>query len=802
MGSDLIENQNNLITVEKLLNNKYFRIPIYQRGYAWEADNQFQDLWNDIMRLKKTGKRFHYTGMLAMERITDENDLRNERLSGKEAFYIVDGQQRITSIIIILKAILDYIRIFDIDYADKYQDLFLSNYIYKFDYSSDRQDNASKYFKKLIFEGVSTNDTNSKYMSNIKAASDFINKKIKSYSTEEARNIFEIILNKIIFNLYIVTKDFDVRVTFETMNNRGKKLSNLELLKNRLLYLLTFLPIEYENQSNNLKDKINEAWDKIYTNLSSPNIELDDDEYLRAHWMIYNGLTKKRRDDYIKQIFEVTYNVEGEEISRLLKENRYKDYYEFLSKYIDDLAYYSEYWKAVKIPEESNLKISNDIKSWICKLSRISPSIYVHSATMVYLACKELADVDKIEFFKNFEQFIFVNKLLAQEGNDLSSFVTDAKELKSAKDKKQVFKNNLKKFKTHEISITTLKDVEDRIIRKFADYIKDRKDDGYYKWNGLKYFLIEYDEDLTPSSSQISKWDWKNISIEHILPQTIKYDYWKIAFDYYINKNDNQEQLNHITNSLGNLILLSTGTENSELSNHSYPIKRSYEQNKFSYSAGAHMLSKDVANKSEYWTPKEIYSRNEAIFDFMFTRWFKDFSIKDLTIKKWHELVKKFNLINFEYNEISDLEYKNLTKELDKLDLSNEKNKISEYKIYQHKSTYEEDKLMDYMNREELNIWYNRKSISCTVPNSITFVLDKDENSNLTSIRFGVNINDNRFKGSYEYKNNEIFFLDEGKGQNIKQAEIKNYPLIDLFLNSFYRYLKIEFNKDIPKWLE
>ena len=152
MGNDLIENQNNLITVEKLLNNKYFRIPIYQRGYAWEADNQFQDLWNDIIRLKKTGKRFHYTGMLAMERITDENDLRNERLSGKEAFYIVDGQQRITSIIIILKAILDYIRIYDIDYADKHQDLFLSDYIYKFDYSIDRQDNASKYFKKLIFE--------------------------------------------------------------------------------------------------------------------------------------------------------------------------------------------------------------------------------------------------------------------------------------------------------------------------------------------------------------------------------------------------------------------------------------------------------------------------------------------------------------------------------------------------------------------------------------------------------------------------------------------------------------------------
>lgn len=43
------------------------------------------------------------------------------------------------------------------------------------------------------------------------------------------------------FNLHEIEDDFDVFVAFETMNNRGKKLSNLELLKNRLIYLTTYM---------------------------------------------------------------------------------------------------------------------------------------------------------------------------------------------------------------------------------------------------------------------------------------------------------------------------------------------------------------------------------------------------------------------------------------------------------------------------------------------------------------------------------------------------------------------------------
>ena len=54
-----------IITLRNLLAEQHvFRIPDYQRGYAWH--NEFIVLWQDILRLYRTGNRKHYTGMLAL----------------------------------------------------------------------------------------------------------------------------------------------------------------------------------------------------------------------------------------------------------------------------------------------------------------------------------------------------------------------------------------------------------------------------------------------------------------------------------------------------------------------------------------------------------------------------------------------------------------------------------------------------------------------------------------------------------------------------------------------------------------
>ena len=87
------------------------------------------------------------------------------------------------------------------------------------------------------------------------------------------------------------------------MNNRGKKLTNLELLKNRLIYLTTLYDDEVfdEKDKSALRKKINDAWKEVYYQLGrNKSVPLSDDDFLRAHWIIYFRYSRKRGDDYIK----------------------------------------------------------------------------------------------------------------------------------------------------------------------------------------------------------------------------------------------------------------------------------------------------------------------------------------------------------------------------------------------------------------------------------------------------------------------------------------------------------------------
>ena len=105
------------------------------------------------------------------------------------------------------------------------------------------------------------------------------------------------------FNLHEIEDDYDVFVAFETMNNRGKKLTNLELLKNRLIYLTTLFDDGQldSRDKDQLRKNINDAWKEVYYQLGrNQNAPLSDDEFLRAHWITYFRYSRKGGDDYIR----------------------------------------------------------------------------------------------------------------------------------------------------------------------------------------------------------------------------------------------------------------------------------------------------------------------------------------------------------------------------------------------------------------------------------------------------------------------------------------------------------------------
>ncbi|MCD4651993.1 MAG: DUF262 domain-containing protein [Candidatus Cloacimonetes bacterium] len=89
------KNEHNLITIKNLLDGKRFVIPKYQRGYSW-GEKERKDLFEDVKNIPKMGDDYtHFTGtIIALKKKTDE-----------KIYEIVDGQQRLTSIILLLHAI-------------------------------------------------------------------------------------------------------------------------------------------------------------------------------------------------------------------------------------------------------------------------------------------------------------------------------------------------------------------------------------------------------------------------------------------------------------------------------------------------------------------------------------------------------------------------------------------------------------------------------------------------------------------------------------------------------------------------
>lgn len=100
-----------LLSLSEIFNNKIFRIPDFQRGYSWE-ERQLEDFWEDIQNLSPN--KIHYIGLLTVEPIKESDILNIEKWKddlwlfkkGLSAYYVIDGQQRLTTLIILLHEIL------------------------------------------------------------------------------------------------------------------------------------------------------------------------------------------------------------------------------------------------------------------------------------------------------------------------------------------------------------------------------------------------------------------------------------------------------------------------------------------------------------------------------------------------------------------------------------------------------------------------------------------------------------------------------------------------------------------------
>ncbi len=243
-----------LQSLSKLFSARIFRIPDYQRGYAWK-ERHVRDFWSDIERLEEN--RNHYVGVITLEDVpahvvdrwsTDSWLVKSRRF---DPFYIVDGQQRLTTAILLIWSIIKALGrkkratkicfqsvpeiVNDYIYTSKDGGLTRS---YIFGYEIDNP--SYEYLKREIFEEPSSSDFDIQetvYTQNLQAALKFFSSKLRRASVARLESLYDKVTQRLMFNTFRITSDIDVHITFETMNNRGKQLSTLELLKNRLIFL-------------------------------------------------------------------------------------------------------------------------------------------------------------------------------------------------------------------------------------------------------------------------------------------------------------------------------------------------------------------------------------------------------------------------------------------------------------------------------------------------------------------------------------------------------------------------------------
>jgi len=211
-----------------------FRIPLYQREYAWKEEEVIQ-LLEDLKTFQtKTNKKSYFLGNIVVSR-------------NNEVLDVIDGQQRLTTLYLILKILKK--DVFNLDYEIREED--------------------RKFLK--TWDGEKKENLNSSFANNILAIFNW---------KKENEEIFEKILENVVVTITKIPKEVDVVKYFEVMNNRGKQLEKHQILKAKFL--------------KKLKDNNKFNWAKIWDYCSKMDSTIED--------LIYYNDLKERKDGSVDKL--------------------------------------------------------------------------------------------------------------------------------------------------------------------------------------------------------------------------------------------------------------------------------------------------------------------------------------------------------------------------------------------------------------------------------------------------------------------------------------------------------------------
>lgn len=264
-----------------MLSSGYYRIPRFQRPYSWDRDN-IQDFWTDIV---KENSGDYFIGSMVVYK------------EDGQRFGVVDGQQRLTTITILLCALRNQLTDLGLtDLAAGIHTLIERNNIdnkKEFVVSPESsypyfQDHIQKWGKpaiaceplkeelslsaafeqlsQLVREAISVVDRDSTIADTIKV----------SRKQGKLLQIRDALLNLKVIFIKLDDED-DAYLIFETLNTRGKDLTLKDLVKNHLT--------KYIKAKNPAADSAKLKWEKLIETIEGSSGELDTDTFIHHFWL-------------------------------------------------------------------------------------------------------------------------------------------------------------------------------------------------------------------------------------------------------------------------------------------------------------------------------------------------------------------------------------------------------------------------------------------------------------------------------------------------------------------------------------
>jgi len=572
------------VTVGKLFSPDFmFKIPIYQRPLSWGKDN-FDQLFEDILDAINSEQKQYFLGSIILQ----------EHEHDKNKFDLVDGQQRISSLAILMAVIRDYANIPDLTNN-------LTSYLYQKEDKYKRipaemritpWEDLKEMFKKYIYESEGTqkfmndferklikyNDTQDPRYHLYEAIDIFIEKlKEKLQNPSDLEKFVEYLLNQV-YLVYIKTVAFASAFRlFNVLNTRGLPLNTSDLLKSenigeikdesmRLQYAKIWRDIE-----NNLgREELENVIAFIRTIQIKEKAKLSIYEEYRRE-IFGKGHLKKGVEfiEYVREVSEIYTDkiLEGKTIlGKMSKENEYKNIINLLRIFVP----FSD-WIPPLIAFCRKFRVDEHLFNFILKLEK-------------------KVIIEWVAGFSSTERITSLNRIIKLIENENNP---------------QTILDNLLFYKGEELAGRPSRildfSTKDRVDYILRDRLYDAQFYSIYGGKLAKYILLRID---------MKYWELENfpgypgtITVEHILPQTPPKDSeWVKMFS--------EGERMEWTNKLGNLVLLS-GIKNSKAQNYDFDKKKTVY---FKGKSTPFRITREVENKDK-WTLEELKARHQKLLN-------------------------------------------------------------------------------------------------------------------------------------------------------------------------------------------